>query len=256
MIVAGAALVEVVLLSVPVSVASSPTLSTPARASSSSPAHPPYSSAPSSSSESAISSRARFRPLTGLRAITFLASSFTACSCCALTSAMATPPSPTAKVTTVPSPAAPAATAAPLALLTPTNLPPKSLNTTALAQMPLSHSLPPTPGTRPSGAPGAPNSERIRVAHPVVTSTAMLWLTASRFRAETIEPSNAYRLLAAHFWMSGLVAGEKAAFRGLEVSRRVCKFVRTRRRVSGGGKLVGWCRRRARRWGKVCLVVR
>ena len=55
--------------------------------------------------------------------------------------------------------------------------------------------------------------------------------------------------------MSGFVAGEKEALRGLEVSRRVCRFVRTMRRVSGGGKLVGGCRRRARRWGKVCLVV-
>jgi hypothetical protein len=76
-------------------------------------------------------------------------------------------------------------------LLTPTNLPPKSLKTAALAQIPLSHSLPPTPGTSPSGAPGAPNSERIRVAHPVVTRTATLWLTASRLRADTMEPSSA-----------------------------------------------------------------
>lgn len=191
MIVAGAALVDVALLSAPASAPSSPTPSTPARASSSSPAQPPYSSASSSSSESAISSRARFRPLTGLRVIAFLALSFAVCSCCALTSSIATPPPPIAKLTTVPSPVAPAATAAPLALLTPTNLPPKSLKTAALAQIPLSHSLPPTPGTSPRGAPGAPNSERIRVAQPVVTSTAMLWLTASRLRAEIIEPSSA-----------------------------------------------------------------
>jgi hypothetical protein len=165
--------------------------STPAKASSSSPAHPPYSSASSSSSESAISSSARLRPLTGLRARAFLASSLAACSCCLLTSSIATPPSPIAKPTAVPSPTAPAATAAPLALLTPTNLPPKSRKTAALAQIPVSHSLPPTPGTRPNGAPGAPNSERILVAHPVVTSTASPWLAASRFRAETMEPSSA-----------------------------------------------------------------
>jgi hypothetical protein len=184
-------LIDVVLFSVPASVASSPTPSTPARASSSSPAHPPYSSASSSSSESAISSRARLRPLTGLRVTVFLASSTAVCSCCRLTSAIAKPPSPTANPMTVPSPVVPAATAAPLTLLTPTNLPLKSLKTAARAQMPLSHSLPPTPGTSPSGAPGAPNSERIRVAHPVVTSTATPWLAASRLRADTIDPSNA-----------------------------------------------------------------
>lgn len=51
-----------------------------------------------------------------------------------------------------------------------------------------------------------------------------------------------------------MVAG-KEALRGFEVSRSVCRFVRTRKRVDGGGKAEGGCRRNVRRWGRVCLRI-
>jgi hypothetical protein len=47
--------------------------------------------------------------------------------------------------------------------------------------------------------------------------------------------------------MSGLIAGGNEVFRGFEVSTRVCRFVKTKRRVCAGGKVDGGCRRKASR---------
>jgi hypothetical protein len=44
-----------------------------------------------------------------------------------------------------------------------------------------------------------------------------------------------------------LVASENEVLRGFEVSTRVCRFVKTSRRVFAGGKVGGGCRRKARR---------
>jgi hypothetical protein len=53
--------------------------------------------------------------------------------------------------------------------------------------------------------------------------------------------------------MSGLIAGGNEVFRGFEVSTRVCRFVKTKRRVFAGGKVEGGCRRKAIRRGRVCF---